>query len=101
MELLNDFFVSYSIERGPKIFYIASCQVGRIIFHPSRRNVFVKDEGSAFLFDNDQVDFSENLNKFIIYTGFCETDFQKLCWSLWNEDFGSQSLGIYCNGKKF
>ena len=88
MELLNDFFVSYSIERGPKIFYIATCQVGRIIFHPSKRNIFVKDEGLAFLFDNDNVDFSENLGQFLIYTGLPENDFQKMCWSLWKEEFG-------------
>ena len=88
MELLNDFFVSYSIERGPKIFYIAACQVGRIIFHPSKRNVFVKDEGLAFLFDNNNIDFSENLGQFLIYTGLPENDFQKMCWSLWKEEFG-------------
>lgn len=95
MELLNDFFVSYSIERGPQIVYIAATQVGRIVFHPSKRNIFVKDEGSAFLFDNENVDLSENLYQFLTYTGLPENDFQKLCWSLWKEEFGLRTQGIY------
>ena len=88
MELFNQFFVSYNVVQGPKIVCLEKSQVGTITFFPSKKNMFVEDQGLAFVFDNDDVGFSGNIRNFLKYLGTPEYEFQNLCISLWIEEFG-------------
>lgn len=95
MELINDFFVSYRVEVGPKLFYIKNCMIGRICFFPTKRNIFVKDYSIVFLFDDNNVDLCDKMGQFISYTGIEKDEFDKLCWSAWKEEISRSSQPIY------
>lgn len=89
MELFNLFFLSYSITKGPRIFYFNNTQVGKITLLPSKKNIFIKEESSAFLFDNNEVKLCLPLTNFITYVGYPQSEFENLCLNIWKEEFGS------------
>ena len=86
MELINDFFVSYTVEFGPKIFYLRNCMIGKISFYPTKKNIFVKDSSLVFMFDDKDVSLSDGMIQLITYTGIPKEDFDKMCWSIWEEE---------------
>jgi len=95
MELINDFFVSYTVQEVPKIIHLKNTMIGKIFFYPTKRNIFVRDFSLVFLFDDKDISLSEGLIQFITYTGIHKEEFDRLCWSIWDEELSSASPSIY------
>jgi hypothetical protein len=95
MELFNHFFVSYTVMRGPSVVLINKTMLGKIILYPSKKNIFIRGYDYVFVYDNDKVELSDGIVKFLNYTSFPENDFQKLCMSVWLEDPILTTKGIY------
>lgn len=88
MGLLNKFFVSYDIIKGPTILYLNRLQIGRIHFHPSKKNIFTKQNGFVWIYDNRDVEFSSQIKNFLIYTAEPQEYFRDVCINIWEEEYG-------------
>lgn len=81
--------------RGPNVMMINRTLIGKIQFFPSKKNIFVQGYDYVFIYDNNRVELSDGIIKFLNYTSFPENDFQRLCMSVWSEETIPVSKGIY------
>lgn len=88
MKLFNRFFVSYEVVQGPKIILLEKVQLGKIIFYPSKKNIFVLQEANVFVFDNNLISFDYQITDFLNYTAEPQENFTTLCRSIWEEECG-------------
>ena len=94
MELFNEFFVSFEVVIGPKIVFFSKSKIGNIILFPSQRNIFVKEPSNCFIFDNGEIELSEAIQKFSLYTDTPIVEFESICNSIWSEEIGLKELFI-------
>lgn len=94
MELFNEFFVSFEVVIGPKIVFISKSKIGNIILFPSQKNIFVKEPSNCFIYDNGDIELSEAIQKFSLYTDTPIVEIKSLCNSIWSEEIGLEELFI-------